>query len=416
MINCQFRILILIFLFSNTLTAFSQRTTLTGIDILQSESFSSISGKKILLLSNSSGRNSKGQSTLEILSKSGKFEFLGVLAPEHGYYTAVPAGQTISEETIDGIKIYSIYGSTKEPDKGLMRHADAIVVDIQDIGVRSYTYISSLHRTMKAAAQSGKMVIVLDRPNPLGGLIVDGNVLEQGMESFVGVVQIPYIHGLTIGELALMINDEGWLGVDANNAVLKCDLQIIKMSGWQRWMAWEDTGLMWFPTSPHIPTPDAVRGIACLGIYGEIGLMSIGIGSTSPFQYLGNPSFNPKAVLRILEKENLQGLHLSQSRFQPFYGMYSNRSIEAILLRFTPNQDFRPYTWGLKLILAVREVHPDLFKSETKRAGIDMFHKVTGTKDLYNALFNNLPDDLVLKIANRGVEDFMYLRSKYLLY
>ncbi|MBE2189570.1 MAG: DUF1343 domain-containing protein [Desulfobulbaceae bacterium] len=416
MMNGQFRILFIIIFLSNTIIALSQQTILTGIDVLQSESFSSISGKKILLLSNSTGRNSNGQSTLEILSKSNKFEFLGVLAPEHGYYTAVPAGQTISEETIDGIKIYSIYGSTKEPDKGLMKHADAIVVDIQDIGVRSYTYISSLHRTMKAAAQSGKQIIVLDRPNPIGGLIVDGNVLEQGMESFVGAVQIPYIHGLTIGELALMINDEGWLGVDANNSALKCDLQVIRMTGWHRWMTWEDTGLMWFPTSPHIPTPDAVRGIACLGIYGEIGLMSIGIGSTSPFQYLGNPNFNPKAVLRILEKESLYGLHLSQSRFQPFYGMYSNRSIEAILLRFTPNQNFRPYTWGLKLILAVREVHPDLFRSETQRAGIDMFHKVTGTKDLYNALFNNLPDDVILKIANRGVEAFIKLRSKYFLY
>lgn len=416
MITRQFiKLMVLILLFV-VAESRAQSSTQLGIDILEAESFISIAGKKVLLLSNSSGRNSEGQSTLEILSKSSKFEFMGVLAPEHGYYAAVPAGQTVSEETIEGIKIYSLYGSTKEPDKGLLRQADVVLVDIQDIGVRSYTYISSLHRTMKAVAQSGKQIIILDRPNPIGGMIVDGNVLEKGMESFVGVVQIPYIHGLTIGELALMINEEGWLGKDIDGANLKCDLKIFKMSGWQRWMSWEDTGLMWFPTSPHVPTVDAVRGLACVGIFGEIGFISIGIGSTSPFQYVGNLNFNSKLVLKKLEIDNLPGLHFSSSRFQPFYGMYANRSVESIMLRFPLSNEFRPYTWGLKLILAIRAIHPELFKSDTKRAGIDMFQKVTGTKDLYEGLFYNKTDEYVLEIANRGLNDFLLLRNKYLLY
>lgn len=398
--------------FNNSLA----QTVKTGIDVLIESNFSDIRGKKVLLLTNSSGRNANGISTLDIFSKYLRNDFIGVLAPEHGYFTAVPAGQAISDESIDGIKIYSVYGTMKEPSRSVLNQADAIVVDIQDIGVRSYTYISTLHRTLKAAANIGKEVIVLDRPNPIGGMIVDGNVLEAGMESFVGVVRIPYIHGLTIGELALMMNEELWLGINESEKNLKCNLKVIKMSGWERWMAWEDTELMWFPTSPHVPTVDAVRGLACIGIFGEIGLMSIGIGSTSPFQYIGSPNFNSKAVLEFLSTQNLPGIHLSQARFQPFYGMYSGKNVESILFRFPLSNEFLPYTTGIKIILAIREIHPELFTPDSKRSGIDMFQKVTGTKDLYNALFNNLPVDVVLKISSKGLNEFLILRNKYLLY
>ncbi len=405
--------LVLIVLMMNNSSA---QNVKTGIDILTESNFSQIRGKKILLLTNSSGRNNDGTSTLDILSKHLKNDFIGVLAPEHGYFAAVPAGQAISDESINGVNVYSVYDTTKEPSRSIFNKADAIVVDIQDIGVRSYTYISTLHRTMQVAANIGKEVIILDRPNPIGGMIVDGNVLEHGMESFVGVVRIPYIHGLTLGELAKMINEESWLGINETGKNLKCNLTVIRMAGWERWMAWEDTGLMWFPTSPHVPTADAVRGLACLGIFGEIGLMSIGIGSASPFQYIGNPNFNSKAVLELLSTQKLPGIHLSQARFQPFYGMYSGKSVESLLLRFPLSNEFLPYTSGIKIVLAIRAIHPELFRADSKRSGIDMFKKVTGTKDLYNALFNNLPDDVVLKISSRGLNEFLALRNKYLLY
>ena len=232
---------------------------------------------------------------------------VSILVPEHGFYISVPAGSKVSDDSLFGVPVFSLYGIERSPGRKILSNCDVILIDVQDIGVRSYTYISTVYKVMEAAAKFSIPVIILDRPNPLGGMIVDGNTIDKGRESFVGIVPISYIHGMTIGELAMMINQEGWLPIGKSKMPLKCDLSIIEMKGWSRWMAWEDCGMLWFPTSPHVPTVNAIRGLAVLGIFGELGIINIGIGTTLPFQYIGMPGFKVKKVIEALSRQNITG-------------------------------------------------------------------------------------------------------------
>lgn len=383
-----------------------------GIDVLIESNFQELAGKKVLLLTNYTGRSSRGKSTVEEFINTNKCELIGVMVPEHGYFTAVPAGNPVKDDMLYGIPVYSLYGADRKPNRQLFDKCDAVVVDLQDIGVRSYTYISTMYNTIDAAAEFGKPVYVLDRPNPLGGLIVDGNVLEPEMKSFVGIIPVSYIHGNTIGELALMMNEERWL-----TSSKKCDLHIIKMQGWERWMVWEDTGLLWYPTSPHVPSISSVRGIATLGIFGELGFISIGIGTTSPFQYIGNLTFKSDLVLAQIKDNYLPGLELIKSVYHPFYGMYNNKFVQGLQLQFPLTNEFRPYSYGFRLILATRKIHPELFDAkQIKSNSMEMFNKVTGTKKLGNLLFNGGTDTEIMQEVNSGLSEFLILRNKYLLY
>jgi uncharacterized protein YbbC (DUF1343 family) len=387
-----------------------------GIDILQDSNFSALTNIRIALLTNSTGRNSAGITTVQILAEQPNIDFKAILTPEHGYYTNIPAGQAVENDSINSIPVISLYGATNSPDKGIINSIDAIVVDVQDIGVRSYTYLSSVFKTMEAAARSNKEIIILDRPNPLGGLIVDGNMLDSGVSSFVGLIPLTYIHGLTLGEIALMINNEGWLK-DAAGKSIECNLTIIPMSGWKRWMLWEDTGLLWYPTSPHVPTVNSVRGLATLGIFGELGFLSIGIGTTSPFQYVGEKSFKIKDLINISSSINDSGLDLSITKFRPFYGMYASNDINGFYLQFPLSNQFKPYSTGIELMLKIREYYPKVFdKTKIDKKAKEMFQKVTGSNSLYDALFDFKSAELVHTIANKGFQDFLNLRNKYLLY
>lgn len=387
-----------------------------GIDILQDSNFFLLSNKRFALLTNSTGRNSAGITTVEILANQPNLQFKAILTPEHGYYTNVPAGLAVENDSINFIPVISLYGAANSPDKNIMNSIDAIVVDIQDIGIRSYTYLSSVFKAMEAAARNNREIIILDRPNPLGGLIADGNVLDSGITSFVGIIPVSYIHGLTLGELALMINKEGWLKDVSGNSI-ECKLQVIKMEGWKRWMLWEDTGLLWYPTSPHIPTVNSVRGMAMLGIFGELGFLSIGIGTTSPFQYIGEKSFKEKDLLNIKSNISGSGFDLSITKFRPFYGMYASNDINGFYLQFPLSNHFKPYTSGINLILKIREKYPKVFdKLKIDNKAKDMFLKVTGSKLLFDAIFDDMPEDLIQFISNKGFQEFLILRNKYLLY
>jgi uncharacterized protein YbbC (DUF1343 family) len=261
---------------------------------------------------------------------------------------------------------------------------------------------------MQACAEHGKKVIVLDRPNPLGGMIVDGSVPDSGVANFVCRIPVPYLHGMTVGELANYINGEGLLGDG-----LTADLTVVPMTGWSRWMHWEDTGLIWFPTSPHIPTPDAVRGIAATGVFGELGLVSIGIGSMSPFQYIGHPELSRRSAT---EYYNMDGIQYFGSRFQPFYGMYSGKDVPGFILRFPHGEQGSYFSSGMKFMAYLCGEYPKLldFSTLQDKSG-NMFEKVTGTADylkmFMNKDFKGLEDKL-----REGVLEFVILREKYLIY
>lgn len=386
-----------------------------GIDVLIEKNFEVLKGKKISLLTNFAGRTSDGKSTVEVFQNTNICSLIKIFTPEHGFYTTVPAGEHVSDDNIGNTPVISLYGSKRKPSATDLSDCDAVVIDIQDIGIRSYTFISTVYKMMEACTENNKPIYILDRPNPLGGLIVDGNVLEKGKESFIGIIPVSYIHGCTIGELATMINEEGWLSQDSSSKN-KCNLAIIKMENWKRWMQWEDTELEWFPTSPHIQSPDAVRGAAVLGIWGELSLFSIGIGTTLPFQYCGAPDFQSQEISDVMNKQNLYGVNLYTTKYRPFYGMYNGKDCEGILLKFTPNNLFMPYRFGVKLALAIRKYHPGVFKKSLSSQAQSMFIKATGTDKLLKAFMENNSDEEIITISQKGMDDFINLRKKYLLY
>lgn len=395
---------ILFILFS--LTAYSQNVRL-GIDVLLDSEINIVAGKRIALFTNQSGVNVKGVPTAELLAKDNRVNLVKLFVPEHGYYTTIPAGEPIKNDTIFGTPVVSLYGALKIPNKQVLEGIDAVVVDIQDIGVRSYTYISSLLYLMQGCADNNVEVIILDRPNPLGGLVVDGNLPESKFKSFVSLVPTAYIHGCTIGEIALMINGEKW-----TESKKQCNLTVVKMEGWERWMAWEDTGLMWIPTSPHVPTSGSVRGIATLGTIGELGLISIGIGTTSPFGYIGSPYLNFDSV-----KVDYEGLYLQKTFYRPFYGMFVGKDVQGFYLKFNLSNLFKPYTTGLLILSDIVKHNPSLLSDKNLKSNSkEMFQKVTGTDKILNAIQSNLPEEMIVSLCNEGLIDFLNIRKKYLQY
>jgi len=378
-----------------------------GIDILLDEEINVVENKRIALFTNQSGINVKGVPTAELLSKDSRVQLKKIFVPEHGYYTTIPAGEPVANDSIFDTPIVSLYGSLKIPNKKILSDIDAVVVDIQDIGVRSYTYISSLLYLMQGCAENNIEVIILDRPNPLGGLIVDGNLPEKEFKSFVSLVPTTYIHGCTIGEIAMMINGEIW-----TENKKQCNLTIVKMEGWERWMAWDDTGLIWIPTSPHVPTANSVRGIATLGTIGELGLVSIGIGTTSPFGYLGSPFLNFDSL-----KVDYEGIYLQKTKYRPFYGMFSGKDVDGYYLKFNLSNHLKPYTTGLLILRELSIKNTDLLSdNELKLRSKEMFLKVTGTDKILNAIRSKLPEEMIVSLANEGLIEFLNIRKKYLLY
>lgn len=387
-----------------------------GIDVLIENDFLPLKNKKIGLLTNQSGRNSDGVLTAEILAKTDKLKLKYIFVPEHGLFGDLPAGKKVTDEHYMGVPVISLYGEIKFPNKKYLNGLDALVVDIQDIGIRSYTFLSSVYYFIKSAAENQLPVYILDRPNPLGGNIVDGNVLEQNKTSFVGIIPIPYIHGMTLGEISQMIVKEGWLGKNKQGKKLKAYVEIIQMQGWTRDMCFEQTGLMWFPTSPHIPTVEAIRGAALIGIFGELGIFNIGIGTTLPFQYVGAPEFNTDSVLAVISNYTFEGIRFFKARFRPFYAKYKDQACEGLLIKFDCNQNFLPMKYGSQLIAAIKQVHPEFFnKTNISPRAKDMFIKVTGTEEYFESLFQDNNYSFIL-LQNKNLEQFLKIRNKYLLY
>lgn len=377
-----------------------------GIDRVVENDFEIFKNKRIAILSNNAGRSAQKKLTVELFVNASNCNVVSIFAPEHGFKTWIKAGVKFPNDTLFGLPVYSLYGSNRRPHKYQLSGIDIVVVDLQDIGIRSYTYVSTLYNMMDACAEWGIPIYILDRPNPIGGLIVDGNIPDNDMLSFVGIIPVSYIHGCTIGELAQMINEEGWLPKNKFGIPRKANLSIIPLENWERNMTWEDTQLPWTPTSPNIPTVDAVRGCAMTGIFGELGIFQISLGTTLPFQYFGKIAFDN--IQSIISSLNLAGV-----RLEPVY----RETTTGIRIIFDSNSDFLPYTAGIRLALAVKKYHPEFFEAKkVKKDRRIMFEKVTGTKTLFELFFSDAEDSLILSAARKGLEDFKQLRAKYLIY
>ncbi len=386
---------------------------LLGIDVLIQNNFDILSGKKVGLLTNSASRSSEQKLTVEYFVNNPNFTLKAIFTPEHGFYTTIPAGKYVPDDSIYGIPVFSLYGNNRKPTLYQLSLIDIIVVDLQDIGIRSYTFISTLFYVMLAASEAGLPVVVLDRPNPLGGNLVDGNVLETDKTSFVGIIPIPYIHGCTIGELATIINEEGWLGM--NGVPKKCKLTVVRMENWKRNMKWEDTGLEWVATSPNVISPNSIRGLAMLGALGELKLLNLGVGSNVPFQFISLPKVNFVRLRKVLLNLGFEGIEFR--KIDDKSNSYSLKHPEkGFLVIFDRNKDIKLFSYGMILLFELKKNFPELFQEKNlKPSAVNMFKKVTGTDKLYDYLIQG-DEDAFKSHLNRGLNDFLKIRSKYILY
>ncbi|MGB0333824.1 MAG: DUF1343 domain-containing protein [Opitutales bacterium] len=305
------RIGIVASLLAGLVTSAPAEPIMLGIDRLERSGYKAIAGKRVGLLTHPAGVNRRGESSIDVLQRAPNARLVALFGPEHGIYGNEKANVPV-EDRIDprtGLPVHSLYGKYRKPTKQMLRGLDALVVDLQDVGVRSYTYVSCMRYAMEACFENGVEVIVLDRPNPLGGLKVDGPPLEERWRSYVGAFYVPYVHGLTIAELARMAKHmPGWMHT-AESARKNGKLTIIPMRGWSRDMLWTQTGLPWIPTSPYIPDLSAVLGYAMTGLGAQEGGFSHGIGTPYPFRLLNYKGKTPQQLKTALEARRIPGLN-----------------------------------------------------------------------------------------------------------
>lgn len=281
-----------------------------GIDVLEQGNFRELQGKRVGLLTHPAGLNRKGESSITVLNRSPAVNLVALFGPEHGIYGDEKANQPIDDriDSRTGLPVFSLYGKYRRPTPEMLQNIDVLVIDLQDLGVRSYTYISSMRYAVEASFTHGVEVVILDRPNPLGGRKVDGPLLDRQWMSFVGAFEIPYVHGLTIGELALMSKAKpGWFQVP-DEVRRRGKLTVIPMQGWSRDMLWTATGLNWKATSPNIPDLSSVLGYAMTGLGQMHSGFSHGIGTPYPFRLLRHSELEPEVLKGLLEERNIPGL------------------------------------------------------------------------------------------------------------
>ena len=408
-----------VFLVGTVISEAKQPVVKTGIEVLRQCGFQQLIGKRVGLVTNPSGVDSQLQSTIDILYNAPCVNLVALYGPEHGVRGDVYAGGHISD-TIDektGLPVYSLYGATRKPTKEMLKGIDIMVYDIQDVGTRSYTYISTLGLVMEACSELGIEVMVLDRPNPLGGYKIEGCYVEQPFNSFVSQYKIPYVYGLTVGELAVMINEEGLnRGQKGNQAPAKCKLHVVPMEGWTRDMLYEDTGLPWILPSPNIPFKDTPMYYATSGVCGELyGFMNVGVGYTLPFQLFGATWLDPVKLKARLESYNLPGVAFRTIWFKPFSGSAKGQLVGGVQFYYTDYERARITELQFYVIQAVAELYPDK-KAFQIISGYGLFDKVCGTDYVRLQLGKTYRASDVISYWRKDEESFRALAQKYHMY
>ena len=395
---------ILFFLFP--LVSYSQ--VKTGIEVLREGGFECLRGKRVGLVTNPTGVDRDLKSTVDILFEAEDVNLVALYGPEHGVRGDVLAGEKVSDQVDPktGLPVHSLYGKTRKPTAEMLKGIDVLVYDIQDIGCRSYTFISTMGKVMEAAAENNIEVVVLDRPNPLGGEKVEGSGVSKGYFSFVSQFDIPYIYGLTCGELALYLNEK-----------IKCKLTVVPMECWERNMLWADTQLPWVPTSPHIPSPEAAICYPATGIIGEMGFLNIGVGYTLPFQLMAAPWANAVALADTLNAKELPGVAFRPIVFKPLFGAMQGVSVQGVQIHITDYNAARVSEIQFHVIDAMNKLYPEhkLFSDETKKRN-NMFDKVCGTDFIRTEFSKNYNASDILPFWRTGEEEFKQKSSKYYLY
>jgi len=397
------------------LSAEHESKIMLGIDVLLTTEYQHLlKGKKIGLITNHTAVNAALISTIDVLENQSKklgFTLTALFAPEHGMSGSKYAGVLIDhEKQNEATPLFNLHGKTNRPTKEMLDLVDLLIFDIQDIGSRSYTYMTTLFYAMEAAAKCGKRVIVLDRPNPMNGLTVDGPLMEEKWRSMVGYINVPYCHGMTIGELAYFFNEEYKIG---------CRLNVIPMKGWRRDMSFEDTGLVWIPTSPQIPEARTAWYYPTTGgILGELHFVSIGIGYTLPFKLVGAPWIDAERFSDELNKQNFPGVVFRPFHYQPFFGKFAKQECHGVLIVITDFKKYKPFDTQYLILGILKHLYPKKFQEamETLAKNKQMFCKINGGEEIYQIMEQERHFIWKLKaVGQKDREHFLNIRKKYLI-
>ncbi|MCF6270225.1 MAG: DUF1343 domain-containing protein [Melioribacteraceae bacterium] len=385
-----------------------------GADVLVADSLHLLENKQLGIVTNHSAILSNGTHLVDTLVRLPNVKVTTLFGPEHGIRGNAPDGHSIKDgvDSKTGLPVYSLYGKVRKPTKEMLENIDILIFDIQDIGARFYTYISTLHYTLIAAAENNIPIIVLDRPNPINGVTVDGPIRTEEFKSFVAIAPIPIQHGMTIGELAIMFNEEYWLGNG-----LKANLTIIKMNGWNREYFFDDCKLPWIAPSPNMPNLETAVVYPGMCLIEGVNV-SEGRGTYSPFLTFGAPFINSDSLLLELEEFNNSGIELSAISFTPksipnmsTYPKYNNIECNGIEIKVVDKEKINALRFGIEVLYSIHKLYPNKF--EFRKNWLD---KLFGNKNLTEMLKNNSNPNEIFETWANELKDFKQLRKKYLLY
>ncbi|QDT25196.1 Esterase EstB [Gimesia panareensis] len=372
----------------------------TGIDVLKQEQFQSLKGMRIGLITNHTGLTRAGESTVQVLHDAPGVQLKTLFSPEHGFAGKLDVSKIgDSTDTKTGLKIFSLYGKTRTPTPESLQDLDALVFDIQDIGARFYTYISTMGNAMRAAKEQGIKFIVLDRPNPINGVDFAGPVLDEGAQSFVGYHRIPVRHGMTAGELARMFNEELQIGVA---------LQVVSMKNWKREMYYDETGLTWVNPSPNM------RNLNEAVLYPGIGLLettnlSVGRGTDTPFEWIGAPWLQGMQLAEALNRSGLPGVRFVPVQFTPESSKYSGELCGGVNFIVTDRERFQPVQTGLEIAIQLRRLFPEQWETRN-------FNRLLGNRRVFDAVLQGQSLMQIRSDYQQDLAEFGVRRARYLLY
>jgi uncharacterized protein YbbC (DUF1343 family) len=371
----------------------------TGLDVLESQKFAPLRGKHVGLITNHTGLDSQGRSTVDVLSHAAGVQLIALFSPEHGLAGRNDEKITSSKDPATGLPVHSLYGETLRPTDEMLKGIDALVFDVQDAGVRFYTYTTTMAYCMEEAAKRQIAFFVLDRPNPLGGEIVEGPMLDADKTNFVGYFPLPVRYGLTIGELAQLFNAENHIGVD---------LHVIAMKNWHRNYFFESTGIKWIPPSPNLRTTKGSILYPGIEILQNAGV-SVGRGTQTPFEEFGAPWLSGDDVASALNERHLPGLHFTAQPFIPIVGLYSGERCGGVAVRITERGAVRSMRMGLEIAMTLHRLYPQQFDPEKLLLLI-------GSADTIQQLQAGVAPEKIVASWAASLSTFGQIRRKYFLY
>jgi len=404
------KISLLVFMLALLMPISAQQVKL-GIEVLRDMDFKPLEGKRVGLITNPTGVDSKLKSTIDILHESPKVNLVALYGPEHGVRGDVHAGDKVDDakDKKTSLPVFSLYGKTRKPTKEMLKGIDVLVYDIQDIGCRSFTYISTMGLAIEAAHENGIEVMVLDRPNPIGGLKVEGCITEDKFISFVSQFKIPYLYGLTCGELANFLVGEKMLP--------KCKLTVIPMENWRRDMDYTKTGLQWIPASPHIPHPHSAFFYPVSGIVGELGVISIGVGYTIPFQMFATDSIPAGLLADNLNALNLEGVFFRPMHIKPFYSVGQGKNYQGVQVHIFDYDKAELSDIQFYVMQEMYKINPKMdFFNRCDKSRLSMWDKVSGSDYIRKEFSKGYDYKSIKAYWQKDNDSFKALSKTYWLY